>query len=181
MKNKKTYIVNIDFENKEILDGNFEGIIEGFIQYGVEFQLQLIDKSNIIDLHINTIVNEYVKHCKMTDNKRPIVVNIRLLKEFIVNLLDLTSKTPQREQEDKYDIDIIAPDGRTFRAYIPKQYLEKRYEELLGLGPDWIEGGLDTRVIFDYVLPNFYMFLFHNDLFDNEKFINLSKYKFGLA
>lgn len=186
MKNKKTYIVKIDWEKKEILDEKFELIIEGFTQTGVDYQLQLIDINNVMDLHINTIVNEFIKHCKMEDNKKPIVVNIRLLKAFIVNLLKLFSISQstivsQQDVENNYPVDIIAPNRMSFRVNIPKKYLSDRYDEMIAMGADWLMGSFDDNVLIDYVLPSFYLFLFKNDLFEDEKCIDLAKYKFGLA
>lgn len=188
MKNKKTYIVKIDWEKKEILDEKFELIIEGFTQTGVDYQLQLIDINNVMDLRINTIVNEFIKHCKMADNKKPIVVNIRFLKVFIVNLLKLfsSSQSPmvllsQQEIENNFPVDIIAPNRMSFRVNIPKQYLSGRYDEMIAMGPDWLMGSFDDNVLIDYVMPSFYLFLFKNDLFEDEKCIDLAKYKFGLA
>ena len=181
MLNSKKYVVKVDYQAKVILDDHFDEVIDTFLQREVEFELILIDTNNIIDLNINTIVNQYI-HDSQKENP-PLCVGISDLKQFILNMLKLLSgERPRNEDIFKtiYPYDIIC--GRaSFKVHLPENCIsEKKVEELRVLGPDYIQLVLSDSAVFQYILPEFYLFLFRYDLMDNDRYNDLRKYTIGL-
>lgn len=183
MKDKRTIIVKYDMKKEEVMYENLNEIVSGFIKVGADFELVLIDENNIIVSSFNTIVNKYIADCKKEE--RPLCVYPKLIKEFIVNLMKYNNSRRDiialSNDESKIPMDIIAPNQNNFVIFLPKELInEEKYRELLGLGPDYLKGGLPLETIFEYVLAPFYLFLYKYDLFDDEKNNDLSTYMYGL-
>lgn len=183
MKNKKIMIVKIDWSKQKVLnDERLDLIVSDFIARNVDFELVLIDAENyIIDSNINVIVNKYIADCKK--EKKPLAVKYNNISLFIVNTMKHNAAAGWFIKPDEKDVSfkVIAPDGKSFCVDIPKRYIsDDRYQDLMNLGPDYIEGGLSTDVIFNYVLAPFYWFLYKCDLLNAEDYNDLCNYKFGL-
>ena len=183
MKNEKTYVVKISCKDAKILDENFDSIMDYLIGLNTITRLYLIDETNVVDLHINTIVNKYISDCKLDANTRPLAVDGKKVGQFIINLLKYiqTAGNFYTPPEDTIAFDIINSKRQYFYVYIPNKYFSKdKYDDLFNLGPDYISAKLSGDIIFEYVLPAFYIFLFKNDLLDDPKSNNLSNYMIGL-
>lgn len=184
MKNKKTMIVKIDWNEQKVLNKNLNFIVTNFIKRGVDFELVLLDAENyVIDSNINAIVNQYILDCKKT--KKPLAVDCNLLSEFIENLMKYniwqTTNPLIVSNQDDVSLDIIAPNQKSFFVEIPSNLLTGiKLGELMTLGPDFVEGNLSNDVIFNYILSPFYWFLYTHDLLNDEKYGSLNNYQFGL-
>ena len=183
MKNKKTMIVKIDLNKQKVLNENLDAIVTNFIKTGVDFELVLIDAENlIIDSNINTIVNQYIADCK--NPNKPLAIEGKLVKEFIENFMKYNkamSSAKPAPTADIITIDVIAPTKKSFIVDIPANIVDsKKFADLMNFGPDYLMGGLSTEVIINYVLIPFYWFLYKNDLLNDAKCGDLSKYKFAL-
>lgn len=161
-----------------MLKDDLDDIVTACVEPNIDFELLLIDaESLMIDSHINTIVNQYIADSKKAN--RPLVVTYKAVKEFAENFMKYTNSVPTGLPTDK--IDIIAPNKRCFGAELPQGILSReKVDDLMHLGPDHVPGNLPDDVLFDYVLSPFYLFLFKNDLLNNDEYGNLVNYQFGM-
>lgn len=182
MRNKQTYVVKYDADEQKILDENFEEILNNLIVYNADFELLFINNLNIIQSSITTMVNRYISDGKK-DNK-PYCINIKRTSEFIKNLFKFlyTNTGLFKVMDPKIcELDVIAPNSNYFTVEIPKKNIGKgEYYMLRRLGKDYIKGRISNELIFEYVLPAFYVFMFQYDLFDDERCNDIGNYKIGL-
>lgn len=180
MTNKKKYIVKIDCQSEKILDDKYAENIEKFYKEDCSFEVLLFNTSNVIDLNINTIVNQFILDCK---NNKGILSDafINKIGEFTKNVIKVT-KQPWFEYKSECSLfDVIAPNGNYFVVNIPKILIGKeKIEDFRWLGKDYLLSSVTYNEIFEYILPWFYQFCFEYDLFDDELNSDLLKYQIGL-
>lgn len=180
MINKKKYIVKIDCQSEKILDDKYVENIEYFYKKDCSFEVLLVDTSNVIDLNINTIVNQFILDCK---NNKGILSDtyINKIDEFTKNVIKVY-KQHWIEKKSEYSLfDVIAPNGNYFIVVIPTILIGKdKIEDFRWLGKDYLLGSVTSSIIFEYILPRFYQFCFEYDLFDDALNSDLLKYQIGL-
>jgi hypothetical protein len=194
MENRKVYFVKYNYENKEIIDENFDAVMTQLIYSNDPFEVCFLNEYNIADSAINSIINKYISDCKKPGEVRNFAVGFnidlkrynefpsyvrRLLKGLITYYEDFHYL---RNSDDYYLFDVFLKYSG-FKVLIPKKLVsEEEYNKFLYMGPDYLFGCfLFTDQIFEYIIPGYYKFLFENDLFDDQSYEKLSSYHIGLA
>ena len=174
MKNVSTFYCHWKKDlagNVLILNKDFDLYFASSMNRGTEIEVILIDESGISNSKIDAIATEFIRESKAQDRKRyvPFVnkdhfasfpkVFVRFLKDLIASF------APDLDRQTKLELFREMERGRFFSAYIPDDLVpQDKKDNLLGLGPDHLFAAFPPDVIFDYVLPRFYCFLFDNDL-----------------
>lgn len=182
MGNEKTYIIavdNSDPKNLKILDPAFGGTLDELCASGDDFKLQFIDPENIENPNLTVIANRFIGDCRKP--KRPFGVELSETKDFIERLLKILNV------RFKYDdafcaFDVLAPNRRYFKVNIPKELVgQELYYEFLALGPDDLKSSKLSHLTKEYILPSFYIFLYKENLFDQDGVNDLANYQIGLS
>lgn len=175
MRNKKTYIVRYDANG--ILDNNFDSTIKFLVDFKGDCEIVFIENDrNIIDSNINIIVNKYIQDCKKDDNIRGAGVNKAHLKDFVIKMIKKFAGEKSNSLETSYD---IVFENRSFIVDNLNLSLETQ-KNLCNLGPDYVLCVVPVSEIVENIIPEFYYYLYKNDLLNNEKFNRLNDYKIGL-
>lgn len=178
MKNEKTYVIKIDYQNKTICNDDYESVITGLLSGNTSFKVLLIDKTGIIDSHINEATNKYIADCRSSMSKKVLIESgAAYIKNFIIRFMRLSSE--QSEESEEFE---VINKTKYFKVYIPKTYVDdKKRQDFLHLGRDCLINSFPKEVIETYIKPRFYLFLFKNDLLDDSAYNDLTKYEIGLA
>lgn len=181
MKNEKTYVIKIDYQNKTICNDDYESVITGILSGNTSFKVLLIDKTGIIDSHINEVTNRYIEDCRSSMSKKVLIESgAAYIKNFIMRFMRLTSPLSVEVDPQSVSFDVIKGE-KYFTIDIPKTYVSnKKYDDFLHLGQDVLLASFPKDVIEMYIKPDFYFFLFKNDLLDNPEYNNLVIYMVGL-
>lgn len=181
MKNEKTYVIKIDYQNKTICNENYESDITELLSGNVPFSVSLMDKTGIIGSHVNEATNRYIEDCRSCMSKKELIESgAAYIKNFIIRFMRLTSSLFVKVDPQSVSFDVIKG-GKSFTVDIPKTYVSnKKYDDFLHLGQDFLLDSFPKDVIEMYIKPDFYFFLFKNDLFDNPEYNNLVIYMVGL-
>lgn len=175
MENKKTYIVKYD--SNGILDNNFDKTIKFLVDFKGDVEVVFIENnSNIIDSNINVIVNKYIQDCRKADNKRGVGVNKLYIKDFVLKMIKILAGEKPNNFENSYDILL----GGRYFVVDDLNLLPEIKENLLHLGLDYILGVVPMKEIAEKIIPEFYYFLYKNDLLDDEKYNRLNDYQIGV-
>ncbi len=155
-------------KHKEKFDFEILGVFDGFVINSI------FNKSINTFLHDimedNHLFNKIYKKKNLAD----------FLKLFIQNMFN---NIDTYENLEEIDVFINTQDMKQFntKVYIPKTIInEKKHEEFLVLGPDYLIGQLEPETIFNYILAPLYVNLAKNDLIDNKEFRKLASYQIGL-
>lgn len=181
MKNEKTYVIKIDYPNETICNENYESVITGLLSGNTSFKVLLIDKTGIIDSHINKATNRYIEDCRSSMSKKVLIESgAAYIKNFIMRFMRLTSPLSVEVDPQSVSFDVIKG-GKSFTVDIPKTYVSnKKYDGFLHLGQDFLLDSFPKDVIEMYIKPDFYFFLFKNDLLDNPEYNSLVIYMISL-
>ncbi len=191
MINKK-YIVNFKNNDLKYLDSNIDFIlndIQNEKRRNDEFDFEIVSLFDgcVIDNTFSLIINTFVKDMMIDGTYYNIYYKkgqlTTITKEFIINLLDTKNRSVYYYDYDNY----YQMEGFYYKSqhyilfFLPKELMsDDKYNEYLGLGPDFMIGQLNQNVIFKYFIPYLYLDLAEENLLDNNEFKDITKYKVGL-
>lgn len=178
MKNEKTYVIKIDYPNSAICNEDYESVITALLSGNTPFRVLLIDKTGIIDSHINLVTNKYIADCISSMGKKVLIESgAAYIKNFIIGFMRLSSE--QSEESEEFE---VVNKTKYFKVYIPKTYVDdKKRQDFLHLRRGYSITSFSKEVIETYIKPRFYLFLFRNDLLDDSEYNDLTEYEIGLA
>ena len=175
---------------------DFEAHVEATLAKGSELRFTFIHrKTGFANSIVDEIANQFVKDCRNGDPKRyrPYMPKKgyegfgKVFLAFLSNLfrcLIERGKTVFALEEGDFTTFDVFPANRNgyFVVRIPNSLWNKsREKEFIALGPDNVFAVFSWQVIFDYILPDYYIFLFEtNRLGQLTPETNLLRYMAGL-
>lgn len=191
MNNKPVYTFRVDYETCKILDKDFASFMDHCLESGVDFEVNVTDANGMGYIPVNMAINLYIKDCRKDKNDRCMANPYSdeyfgtYVKAFIEDFLVYYFRRFETMNDwTNYYQFVVFKGGFTCRVFVPSSYISKDlYDEYLGLGPDYLMGakGMNTNVLFHYVLPAYYCNLIYDDLYENEEYLKLHEYQVGLA
>ena len=182
------YIINFKKNDLKYLDPNLDFILDDIqrgnrINESFIFEIIALFDGCIIDKNISNILTTFVNDMMSEDYffyEKENTIN-ESVKEFILNLsnaigCDLYHNDNYYQMEGFYQFS-----RHHVLFYIPKELIsDNKYNEYLGLGPDYMIGSFHPNVIFKYFIPYLYLDLAEINLLDDKELKDLSNYKVGL-
>ncbi len=190
-KNVVTYYLHWKFDEDLVVIENkdFDRHISSMMEGKVNLNIVLIDEFGVSNSKIDDIANQFIKDCQNRNGDRfcPYLFSDTdyhnfpaCFRIFLANLFRAL-----RNESYEYDFEVFVKrtTGDYFRVSIPATYVpEAKFKEFLIMGPDGLFAQFHPEIIFDYVLPKFYLYMFDTDRLGSDvKEANLLNYNIGAA
>lgn len=182
------YIINFKANDLNYIDPNLDCILDDIQREtrrneSFEFEIIALFDECIITKKITNIVDTFIKDMMTKDYffyyKNNKINNY--VKEFILNLNSAKSHNLYYD-DNYYQMEGFYLFSRHhILFYIPKKFIsENKYNEYLGLGPDYMLAAFTPDIIFKYFIPYLYLDLYESNLLNDKEHKDLAKYQVGL-
>ena len=191
---KKQYIIKMQTDKLDNFDPNLEKALKDIkekkfsYEENFDFEIKLIFDEYVIDESINSILNTFLHDIMNEDSFFNSIYNsatfVDYIKEFIINVV----KGGKMCLEDGCEMQAFVWTkywGKFQQFYfdfeLPKTIITKeKYENFMGLGPDYIMGNLTPSQMFQYLVAPLYVELARADVLSVDEFKDIGKYQMGL-
>ncbi len=193
MKNLVTFYLHWEYDSSDnviIQNKNLDACLIKALVYKQNVKFVFIDENGISNSKLDLIVTEFVKDCQSDNknrynpylNKKDYSLFPDAFKGFVTNLFKIAFKKDNMSGGKPFLVFLRKNANNYFEVNLPTQLVSKEEEERWkALGPDDLFASFSPSVIFEYILPRFYLFLFESDkLEDKTEQTNLLHYLIGL-
>ena len=195
MKDFRTYSIKLDIKNKQILNENFEEILQELVNLKLrnkaDFKLNCIDSdvssevfNNVVNLYVEEVLKEKGSFADRVNAVANIQRFIKGLCNYMIVLKQKMMSSIELQAVQTIEVFRLTDNykGKYFRVDLPQRTITpERYQNLMVMGPDYLEGEFSRDITLDYIFPALFWFLYEVEEYNNESYLKYGNYMFGLA
>lgn len=193
-KNRKMYFnINIDRTSTDLFDSKIDTILSELFRAikrkECDYHIIITDQNGIIDEDLNEMVRQFIKMSLKGEvigipKLTTVEMFILYIKDFIHRLMITITNIEEGDYDnDMNAVDLMVPKSTLyFKIDLPGKIIsDDDIEELMGLGPDYLKARLSPAIIYEYIVPSFFIFLSEYQGYDDPGLNCLDQYKIGAA